>query len=244
MRHPDDDGLLHISGIGAETGQPLVPAFPLEEVLARGKGWHDASEPGLVLRVWRTLRSSIGRAFIGGPELGARDDVDLTDPRSAGWAVVVASDAPVEARMAADRLFEHRRAQTGVPSEVCKKFEYPAGQSMQAWLASIGAHASDVVPTRLPYYVTFVGGPASIPFEAQSWLNAQYAVGRLAFDEPDGYLRYVTSLIEYENSTIVSTAREVAYWGTRNRGDAATRLSCDYLIQPLFGGIIATSDHE
>lgn len=242
MRNPSDDGLLHISGINADTGEPLVPSLSLEEALAVGRDSHDVSKPGFVLRAWRNLRSSIGRVFIGGPKLGACDDVDLIDPRSAGWAVVVASDAPVEARIAADRLFEHRLAHTGVPLEVCKRFEYPAGRSMQAWLAAIGAHASDVMPTRLPYYVTVVGGPESISFEAQSLLNTHYAVGRLAFDDSDGYLRYVNSLIEYEKMTCVPTAREVAYWGTRHRGDAATQLSHDFLIQPLFQGITAAID--
>jgi hypothetical protein len=207
-------------------------------------GRHLASGPGPVLRAWRSLWSSIGRLFVGGPLLGASEDVDLTDPRSAGWAVVVASDAPQAAWAAADRLLEHRQAHTGVPAGRCKRFEYPAGRPLQGWLASIGAHPSDVVPTRLPYYVTLVGGPAAIPFESQSRLGGHYAVGRLTFDEPDGYGRYVASLIEYESSMTVPTAREVAYWGTRNRGDAATGLSCDYLIRPLFGGIAAAGDQS
>ena len=247
MKHPDDDGLLHINGIDAETGEPLIPALSTSEAiaLATGRtGWRHDSGPGSILRAWRTLRSGIGRLFVGGPLLGASDDVDLTDPRSAGWSVVVASDAPPEARAAADRLFEHRRDQTGVPAGCCKRFEYPAGRPLRSWLATIGAHASDIVPTRLPYYITLVGSPAAIPFEAQSPLNTHYAVGRLAFDEPNGYERYVASLIEYENSMTVPTAREVAYWGTKNRGDAATVLSSEYLIRPLFGGVGAAENQS
>jgi hypothetical protein len=239
---PQDDGLIHVNGIDAATGKPLIPDLSTAEVAALAGGARLTSARWIGSRVWLSVRNAVGRLFVGGPNLGAPDDVDLTDPRSAGWAVVIASDAPPEARAAADRLFEHRRDQIGVPADRCKRFEYPAGRPLQGWLASIGAHASDVVPTRLPYYVTLVGGPEAIPFEAQSRLEAHYAVGRLAFDDPEGYGRYVASLIDYEWSAAVPTAREIAYWGTRNRGDIATGLSCDYLIRPLFGGIAASGD--
>jgi hypothetical protein len=243
MMNVEDDGLFHINGIDAETGEPFMPPISTGEAIALATGRRLKFGPGPVLRAWRTVCSGVGRLFVGGPLLGARDDVDLTDPRSAGWSVVVASDAPLEAKAAANRLFEHRLAQTGVPEGRCKLFEYPAGRPLRNWLARIGAHASDIDPTRLPYYVTLFGSPTAISFEAQSLLNTHYAVGRLAFDEPDAYARYVASLIEYENSTTVPTAREVAFWGTKNRGDAATRLSSEFLIRPLFEGL-ATADNQ
>jgi hypothetical protein len=231
----EDDGLIHVNEIDATTGRPLVPAISIAEAAAPAAGVI-GPRPNPLARAWQSLLTGVGRLFVGGPDLGAAYDVDLTDPHSAGWAVVVASDAPSEARAAADRLLEHRRNRTGIPAELCKRFEYPAGHPFDVWLAAIRAHPTDIKPGRLPYYVTLIGGPAAIPFEAQSRLGAHYAVGRLAFDEPGAYARYVASLIDYEDSTAVPTARAVTYWGTRNRGDAATALSCDHLIRPLFAG--------
>jgi hypothetical protein len=62
-------------------------------------------------------------------------------------------------------------------------------------------------------------------------------VGRLAFDDPASYGRYVQSLIAYETASAPPTAREVAYWGTRHPADRATQMSADSLIKPLFEGI-------
>ncbi len=85
--------------------------------------------------------------------------------------------------------------------------------------------------------MTFVGGPASIPFEHQSELDVAYAVGRLCFDRPEDYRRYVESVIAYETAAAPPHGREVAFWGTRNRGDRATQLSADCLVKPLVEGI-------
>ena len=54
----------------------------------------------------------------------------------------------------------------------------------------------------------FVGGPESIPFEHQSDLDVDYAVGRLAFDHPDDYRLYAESVIGYETATVLPRGRE------------------------------------
>ena len=69
-----------------------------------------------------------------------------------------------------------------------------------------------------------------------------YAVGRIAFDRPEQYRRYVEGLIAYEKAGAAPNGREILYWGPRNRADRATQLSADCLIRPLFDGIPATGD--
>ena len=97
-----------------------------------------------------------------------------------------ASDAPAEVREAVEPLIAHRRDHTKVPPRLLKVLEIAPGTSLDDWLRKLGAHRSDVDPTKLPYYVTFVGGPGSIPFEHQSELDVAYAVGRLCFDRAGG----------------------------------------------------------
>ena len=117
-------------------------------------------------------------------------------------------------------MIAHRRDHTKVPSELLKVLEIAPDTSLDDWLGKLGAHRSDVDPTKLSFYVTFVGGPASIPFEHQSELDVAYSVGRLCFDQAEGYRRYVESVIAYETAATLPHGREVAFWGTRNRGDA------------------------
>ena len=65
-----------------------------------------------------------------------------------------------------------------------------------------------------------MGDPGAIPFEAQTLLDVNYAVGRLAFDDQAGYARYVESLIAYETGPTAPTGREVVYWA---RATSTTR---------------------
>jgi hypothetical protein len=235
----DVDQRVFLNGIDATTGLALGSPLSSAEVIALLRGDH----PGWFTRVLGSLRRVLTRAFAQGPHLGLPDDddIDPTDPRTVGWAVAVASNAPPEAEAAADRLYEHRLRHTGIPGDRCKRLTYPAGFPLDDWLRTQRAHAADILPTRLPYYVLLVGEPDSVPFEVQSTLGVHYAVGRLAFDEPAAYGRYVEGLLDYETAGGASPrAREVLYWATRNSNDRATDLSARCLAAPLFAGLPAT----
>ena len=229
----DEDARLHLNGIDALTGLPVVP--PLTEVeAARCAGSKPPAEDvGLLRRLWEALK----RPFHGLP-----DDIDPTDVAIAGWAVVLPTETPDEVRQAIGQLFAHRRDHTRVPADRCLTLDYRPGQSLADWLRVLGAHLADVEPTRLPYYVVLVGGPEIISFEFQALLDMNYAVGRIAFDRPEQYQHYVESLIAYEKAGAAPNGREVLYWGPRNRADRATQLSADCLIRPLFEGIAAAGN--
>ena len=233
-----------LAGIDGTTGLPLVPELSWRELKARvsGEAARPAAEPSLWARVAEGVRDAIRRWLGAKVMLGLPDGVDAEDPRQAGWAVVVATDAPPEARAAAERLLEHRRRVTGVPDDRSRLIEFYPGCPLHVWLRMNKFHIADIEPTRLPYYVMLVGNPVAIPFEVQSRLDVHYAVGRLAFDDPQAYVRYVDSLIAYETAATVPTSREVVYWGPRHRDDAATGLSADMLLGPLYRGLEATED--
>jgi hypothetical protein len=233
LDQPEDDGLLHANGIDALTGLPAVPPMAPEEAIGRdASAPRDVGAAGRLTKLWGLFT----RKLHGLPE-----DLEekANDPTAVGWAVVFASDAPAEVREAIEPLIAHRRDHTGVPPDLLRELDMSPGSSLDDWLRKLGAHRSDVDPARLPYYVTFVGGPGSIPFEHQSELDVAYAVGRLSFDRPEDYRRYAESVIAYETAAAPPHGREVAYWGTRNRADRATQLSADCLVKPLAEGLPA-----
>jgi hypothetical protein len=65
-------------------------------------------------------------------------------------------------------------------------------------------------------------------------LDSEYAIGRLCFDNSDGYRAYVERIIDYETSNAVPNAREAVFWAPSNEDDRATTLSAELLVQPLY----------
>jgi hypothetical protein len=219
------DERVYLNGINALTGStwsrrsapPRRPHWPGKRPSPQQAGWFSC--------VLKLLTARLSGLPVG---------VEPTELSQAGWAVVFTPDTPDEVRKALQPLIDHRARQT--PADRCKVLTYTPGRTREQWLTQYGARSADVEPTQVPYYVLLVGGPEGIPFEFQYELDVDYAVGRLAFDRPEDYGRYAESVIAYETDRSVANAREVVFWGTRHDADPATRLSADYLINPLFGG--------
>lgn len=220
------DERLYLNGINALTGEYLVG--PLSTADAANLARQSAPPSGQADWFRRLIGVLTGR-FCGLPL-----DVDATDLSRAGWAAVFTPDTPDEVRKALQPLIEHRARQA--PPDRCKVLTYTPGRTREQWLAEHDAQGSNVEPTLVPYYVLLVGGPEGIPFEFQYELDVDYAVGRLAFDRALDYARYAESVIAYETDGAVTNAREAVFWGTRHNADPATRLSADYLINPLCNG--------
>jgi hypothetical protein len=230
----DDDCLLHANGIDATTGLPAASPMAPEDVISRALSSPHPFEAGRSGELVDNTRRTRGL-----PLALARK---TNDPTAVGWAVVFGSDVSNEVRAAVEPLIAHRRNHTRIPEKLLKVFEMPLGSSLDDWLRKIRAHPSDVKPAKLPYFVTLVGGPESIPFEFQAELGLGYAVGRLAFDRPGDYRLYADSVIAYETAVAPPHGREIAFWSTRNRADRATQLSTDCLARPLVEGTPADGD--
>jgi hypothetical protein len=52
---------------------------------------------------------------------------------------------------------------------------------------------------KIPYYLCIVASPERISWEFQQFLDGEYAVGRLWFDDPRDCVSYVRKLIAYED---------------------------------------------
>jgi hypothetical protein len=200
----DDD--LILNGIDGTTGQYLVPPLSVEEAarIASGK----PADTGL-FGWFKSIVSVLKR-----PKLGLPLDVDPANPARAGWAIVLPAGASTEFKAAVQPLIDRRKSV--VPPDRCKVLEYRPGETMKKWLARHTVAPGSVVPTKVPYYVTLVGGPEEIPFDFQYLLDVEYAVGRLAFDQLDGYRQYAESVKKYETAQTLANTKEVVYWGPRH----------------------------
>jgi hypothetical protein len=226
----EDDIILN--GINGATGEYLVAPITPTEAVALASGRPIESTLG---SWFRAIASVFKR-----PKLGLPMDVDPTQPARAGWAIVLPAGAPAELKAAVQPLIDRRKSV--VPPDRCKVLEYRPGESMKKWLARYGVAPGTITPTKVPYYVTLVGGPGEIPFEFQYLLDVEYAVGRLAFDAPERYRRYAEGVATYETASSIKNAKEVTYWGPRHAADRSTQMSADSLIRPLMEGIPAAGD--
>jgi hypothetical protein len=227
----DDDIILN--GINGATGQYLMPPITAADAadIARGR------PPDSLLGGWFRAVASVFKR----PKLGLPMDVDPTNPARAGWAVVFPAGASPELRAAVQPLIDRRKAVA--PPDRLKVLEYRPGEGTKKWLQRYGVAPGSVLPTKVPYYVTLVGGPDAIPFDFQYLLDVEYAVGRLAFDTPDLYRAYAEGVVAYEAAAAgPRNAKEIVYWGTRHPGDRSTQMSADSLIRPLVEGAPAAGD--
>src|SRR5262245_46773154 len=96
------------NGINGATGEFLLPPLTVEELAERA-----ATQPTDALDAPQQIARDANK-----PHLGALFDIDLTDIKQAGWAIVfhTAEDPAVEAAL--QPLIDHRRKQIGNDSIV------------------------------------------------------------------------------------------------------------------------------
>jgi hypothetical protein len=168
--------------------------------------------------------------------LGVREDIDADDLRQAGWGLIASEDESPEVLAALEPLLSLRRQQAGERFRLfhgARGYRGSARDSKNKFLVRSGGSASGPVsPEAVPYYLLIVGGPEKIPFEFQSQLDIQYAVGRVAFDSAPAYARYAQSVVAAETGSRTRPQRFTLF-GVANPGDRATALSSQQLIAPL-----------
>jgi hypothetical protein len=217
---PDD--LIYANGIDGRTGEYLVRPLRPAELAER------ARRPSEDPEVERWLR--LAWENISQPHLGIPFDVDPVEVAEAGWAVVVSTAETTDVATALAPLIEHRRRQAGPRVRV---LDHRPGETWTAWLGRHGVGPGSIDPDKVPYYLLVIGRPGLIPFSFQYLLDVEYAVGRLDFDDADGYRRYAEALVGYEEATAPPHGDAVVFFGTRHAFDGATQLSADRLVRPM-----------
>lgn len=174
------------------------------------------------------------------PHLGMSLIKDEEDIHQTGWAVVFprayGEGHPV--RAALEPLLDLRARQVGDDRRF-KVLTYGLdggySEDWTGWLARHDVSAGTVEPRKVPFYLLLVGGPEEIPFSLAHELGIEYAVGRLHFDRAEDYRAYAESVVSYEVGEAAPASNEAVFFGPRH--DASTRLSADYLLDPLVEGL-------
>lgn len=162
-------------------------------------------------------------------------DVSLHNISEAGWGVIVPAGLDEEILQEIEKLRVHRKNHNNISDKLCPEIIKLSGNSdYRSFLAQMNVSPGFGNVEKLPYYLLIVGGPELIPFRFQYELAAEYAVGRIAFGDKEGYRAYIEQLISYETTTSVPTDREVAFWSPANIDDRATSISSRFLVNPLY----------
>lgn len=195
---------LYFNGVRADTGRYARPPMSARQFAARIRSQH----------LQPSLRPK-----------GVMARIDGSNPREAGWGLVVPDSLDPTVHDALQMLIRHRS------NPFFRCLTYLSGESAISFQARHGASPGPVDPSKLPYYLLLVGSAEEIPFDFQAGLDVQYCVGRLDLADAAAVEHYASDLIRAE--TIGSRQHRMALFGARNGEDPATHLSSKYLVKPL-----------
>lgn len=226
----DDDALinpgkLHFNGIDASTGTYVTPPLSPRQVakLAASVPF-DEDELHELQRKWQLKVQS---------HLGTIAGVDSQKLEEAGWGVVFAPSVSDDVKEALKPLLDLRENQAGkYYHDFSGERAFCINDSKTSFLSKSGVGFGPANPKKVPYYLLLVGNPKDIPFEVQYQLDVQYAVGRIHFETVDEYANYAATVVAAEEGKFLRP-KKMTLFGVRNRGDVATQLSADYLVNPL-----------
>jgi hypothetical protein len=143
--------------------------------------------------------------------LGPPPQINPLDLSSAGWGVILAEEPFSKTEQAVwtalQPLVALRERQMGKTARILR---YKKDQTWSDFLWE--ASGKKVVTGNMrvdyiPYYVCLVGSPQRIPWDFQTMLDGEYAVGRLWFDDPNDAEKHVASLLTpaAQHSTVRAT---------------------------------------
>jgi DNA/RNA endonuclease G (NUC1) len=232
--------MLTFNGINGRTGDYLMPAQTVEQLVAAARGED----------VPQQLKSELAakRREVAEGHYGIRHGHDASKLEQAGWGVIAPENVSPAVLEALKPLIELRKAQAGAKKEhYFRQFVGPArtgasgqrlprgyrpGETKDEFLAYHGMGPGLADPERVPYYLLIVGSPEEIPYSFQYQLDVQYAVGRLWFETVEEYANYAQSVVAAETGKVV-LPRKAVFFGTENPDDPATRTSARDLVAPL-----------
>jgi KAP family P-loop domain len=160
--------------------------------------------------------------------------VDPKNLASTGWAVIFAPDHQSEVREALRPLLDLRSKQAG---PYYREYTYLRGQTSLDFLNGQGADAGPADPKLVPYYLLLVGSPEAIPFDFQTELDIQYAVGRIFFERIEDYECYARSVTQAEQGSTTLPPKQVILFSASNRDDLSTHRLARDIVEPLAGNL-------
>lgn len=220
--------MIYSNGIDVDTGDYAIPPLSVDELDALIRGEKEPEN-------FNELKARARRP----KDYGVKEGVDMKELDQTGWGIIFAEDADPEVEKALRPLLKLRENQTG---KRYHRYDFRIGKDTKSsFLARQGAGPGPANPDKVPYYLLIVGSPKKIPYEFQSQLDVQYAVGRLHFETLAEYRTYAESVVAVE-SNAVKLPRRAGFFGvTHENPDTATNQSLDYLIKPLYQALSQSS---
>jgi len=224
MDNAKDKDMFYFNGVDGDSGDYALPPMTGEESAGFIQG---ESKPENLNELRFRYQQSKEAHF------GVVEGVDPKNLAQAGWGIIFSSNADPGIKEALKELIKLRQEQAGDLLKVYDGAEgYRPGESKNDFLARHGAGPGPADPEHVPYYLLIVGSPQEIPYQFQTQVDVQYAVGRIHFDKPEDYASYARSVVDSEKGN-VKLARQMTFFSVANPGDKATRLSTESLILPL-----------
>jgi len=220
-----DESLIYFNGIDGITGEYTLPPMSGEKLAGLVTG--EAPPENLSELRYRQKKGA-------GEYLGVREGVDPQKLEESGWGVIFAHDADPAVKEALSDLLALRESEAGAFYHVYEGPDgYRPGESKSKFLARHGAGPGPADPVKVPYYLLIVGSPEAIPYQFQTQLDVQYAVGRIHFNSYQEYANYARSVAAAEKGE-VKLSRRAAYFGVAHKDDPATKSTAAKLVDPLY----------
>ena len=234
-----EDHPIALNGIDAMTGLPLSSPLTGREFAALTRG----SRPGRFGQILGSVGGALARAFAQGPRSGCRTTMAWTRRTRGAWGGPSPwrpSPRPRPSTPPTGSSSTDSGTRGDLLSRRCRRSTYGAGYQLDAWLRGHKAHAADVEPTLLPYYVLLVGGPARSPSRSsrRSTSTTRSAGSASTAPSSTGGTRRADRLRDGGDGPPRPRGRLL---GDANRADRATQMSADCLIRPLFEGVPAAA---
>ncbi len=174
-----------------------------------------------------TLSSAGSRGGTLGEEL-KRKQIDLGDPRSAGWTILLSANDPQrnERINAIRKLAQHRGLNLA-------NALYYNGETLEEWDTWLEENYNTLTAGSKPYYILILGGPNEIPFYVQTLLATTAAVGRLDFETPEELKTYAEKIVRLETAEQPVVARESIFFAPNHGKLDPTYYSHHHLAKPL-----------
>lgn len=178
--------------------------------------------------------------------LGPPPSVPADNLAKARWGIIWPPEPLTAAEQAHKKALKGLIGQRG--KQMCGKephqFHYQTGWAYDDFLWEEGREVEpgDMEPDIVPYYLCIVGSPERIPWEFQQYLDGEYAVGRLWFDDAADCEQYVERLLKYATRTApLANAREALFVGPNNPNDRPTEDSATQLVKPLHNWLMGNT---
>lgn len=175
--------------------------------------------------------------------LGLPPSIDSNNLHKAGWGVIwppkPLNSCEKEHKRIFSKLIEYRSSQmNGVAP---REFYYRSSWQYDDFLWSEGreVEVGNMQPEIVPYYICIVGSPERIPWDFQQYLDGEYAVGRVWFDDVSDCTKYIQNLLAHERQEAIPYRdnSEVLFFATQHDNDVPTHNSSNKLVQPLVASI-------